>query len=65
VCWWLGLGSSCGGASTQMSREGGLLHLRISKNVFSALHFLLCFSAFSLVSGYLPAKHVFSKYKWN
>jgi hypothetical protein len=48
-----------------MSREGGLLHLLISENVFSALRFLLCFCAFSLVFGYLPAKHVFSKYKWN
>jgi hypothetical protein len=65
VGWWLGLDSSYGGASVHMSREGGLLHLLISENVFSALRFLLCFVHFSLVSGYLPAKHVFSEYKWN
>jgi hypothetical protein len=40
VGWWLGLGSSCGGAWPRLSREVGLLHFSLC--VFLKICFLLC-----------------------
>jgi hypothetical protein len=59
----VGLGLSCGCVSAQMSHEDGLLHffpLHISKNVFFALCFLLCFVHFHLFSG-ICLQNMFSR----
>jgi hypothetical protein len=64
---WLGLGPSHHGAWARLSHEGWLLHFFVC----ALLKFTFCFAlftsfcAFSLVSGYLLAKHVFSRNKWN
>jgi hypothetical protein len=62
----VGLGLPYGGVSAQLSREGWLLHffpLRISKNTNSAPCFLFSFYAFSPISGFLSAKHIFFENK--
>jgi hypothetical protein len=63
VGWWLGLGSSCGGAWPRLSHEGGLLHFFVCTFLEYAFCFALFtwFCVFSTCSRRCVLQNVFSR----